>query len=164
VNIALKVFNFRRLLALFSAPRTPLDAALRDLAHGEAERALEALDELLRCEDSADRRAEIVNKRGVALVALERRDEAREAFRSALEIVPHFAPALVNLGNLELERGELESAIGFYHQALERDSQNASAYRHLALVYRKMGRGADALKAFSRARRLEGRANVRQRK
>ena len=158
------MFNFRRLLALFSAPRTPLDAALRELAHGKPQEALAALDELLAREQTAEGRAELTNKRGVALVAMDRREEARAAFESALKISPRFAQAFVNLGNLELESNCVEDAISYYRRAIDADSQNASAYRHLALAYRRAGRSTEALQAFSRARRLEGRANAKQRK
>ena len=158
------MFTFRGLLALFSAPRSALDAALRDLAHGKPERALTALESLLKNETRTEARAEIANKRGVALVALHRRDEARAAFESALDLLPGFAQALVNLGNLELEADRVELAIAYYERAIESDPQHASAHRHLALAFRRSGRTAEALAAFSRARRLEGRANAKQRK
>src|SRR5579864_836749 len=74
------VFNLRRFVALLSAPRSPYDAAVRELDLGHAERALCALDRLLEGETSEVRKAEIQNKRGVAFVRLERRAEAAKAF------------------------------------------------------------------------------------
>jgi tetratricopeptide (TPR) repeat protein len=124
---------------------------------------LAALDELLAAQTDPQRRAEIMNKRGVALVELNRRDEARSVFELVLAIDPQYAPAIVNLGNLELEAGEIDTAIALYQRALEADSGSASACRHLAIAYRRAGRTADALNAFARARRLEGRRRPKQR-
>lgn len=154
------MFNLRRILALFTAePRTPLDAALRDLAHGRAGAALEALDRLAEEARDPALRAKIQNKRGVAFVRLERRGEAREAFDAACACVDEYAPALVNLGNLELEAGRCDEAVALYARAIASDEHYAPAHRHLALAYRRMGRSADALREFSRARRLEGRVS-----
>lgn len=158
------MFNLRKALALFTAPRSPYDAALRDLAHGRPAQALQALDELLETESDVSQRAAIANKRGVALVAMDRRDEARAAFDDALRIVSEFAPALVNLGNLELEADRCESAVSFYERALQSDRELSSAHRHLGLAYKRMGRGVEAMKSLSRARRLEGRSAAKQRK
>lgn len=159
------MFNLRRFLAFFKAePRTPFDAALRDLAHGRAEAALAQLDGLLAAEADAGMRAQIANKRGVALMALHRREEARRAFEGACGIVAEFPPALVNLGNLELEASNYDAAVELYRRALKNDESFAPAHRHLGLAYKRMGRAADALREFSRARRLEGRVSRKQSK
>ncbi len=158
------MFNLRNVLALLTSPRTPYDAALRDLAHGKPAEALDALDRLLALETDTQQRAAIANKRGVALVALEQRDRARIAFEDAVGISPEFAPALVNLGNLEFESERFEAAAAFYERALQSDRELASAHRHLGLVYRRMGRQSEAMRLLSRARRLEGRANTKPRK
>ena len=154
----------KKALALFAGPRTPYDAALRDLAHGRPEQALAALDALLIEERDPAARAAIVNKRGVAFVALDRREDARSAFLSALEIVAEYGPALVNLGNLELEQEHFEPAIAYYERALRSDGELASAHRHLGLAYQRIGRTVEAMRFFNRARRLEGRASAKQRK
>lgn len=152
------MFTLRGFLALFTAPaRTPYDAALRDLAHGRAVAALERLDDLLIAQDAPLQRARISNKRGVALVALGRQSEARRAFERALQEVPEFAPALVNLGNLELEGGRELQAVAYYERAIAANADYASAYRHLGLAYKRLGRTAEAMRAFGRARKLEGR-------
>lgn len=159
------MFNLGRILAFFKAePRTPLDAALRKLAHGQAQPALSMLDDLLAAETDPQARAQIANKRGVALISLGRRDDARAAFESAFEDVAEYAPALINLGNLEFESEQYESAAALYQRAIAGDEYSASAHRHLALAYRRMGRSGDALREFSRARRLEGRARGKQRR
>jgi tetratricopeptide (TPR) repeat protein len=159
-------FNFRRFLALFRPELyTPFELAMRDMAHHRYEEAVARLDALL--EDSelpAAERAVIANKRGVALVELQRRDEARAAFEQALAIVPKFAPALVNIGNLHLEAGETEEAIRLYEAAVLSDEDYALAHHNLGVAYKRLGRMGDAVRELRRANRLEGRVVRRQRK
>lgn len=160
------MFNFRRFLALFRpALYTPFELALRDMARHRYDEALARLDDLLADQQlpSAERAA-IANKRGVALVELQRRAEARAAFEQALEIVPKFAPALVNIGNLHLEAGETEEAIRFYESAVLSDEEYALAHHNLGVAYKRLGRTGDAVRELRRAHRLEGRVVRRQRK
>src|SRR4051794_14712144 len=94
VNIG-RVFNLRRFLApLQRKPLTPYELALQSLVRGEYAAALQQLDALLEEETRGEQRAALSNKRGVALVSLLRRDEARQAFDDALAARPRYAPAL----------------------------------------------------------------------
>jgi tetratricopeptide (TPR) repeat protein len=152
------MFTLRRFLALFaSRALTPYEQALRDLAHGRSAQALERLDALLAAEMDAAQRARLSNKRGVALVALGRAAQARDAFEAALRLSADFPPALVNLGNLELEAGRPGEAVPYYERAIAKNAELASAHRHLGLAYKRVGRTNEAMAAFSRARKLEGR-------
>lgn len=159
-------FNFRRFLALFRPDLyTPFELALRDMAHHKHEEALRRLDALMA--DPllpAAQRAAVANKRGVALVELRRTDQARAAFEQALEIVPKFAPALVNIGNLHLEAGETDEAIRYYESAVLSDEDYALAHHNLGVAYKRLGRTGDAVRELRRAHRLEGRVVRRQRK
>src|SRR5690349_2092415 len=71
-------------------------------------------------EDAADpqRRAFLLNKRGVARIKLGLREEARADFASALECVRRYAPALTNMGNLLLEDDRVDDAICAYCDAI----------------------------------------------
>jgi tetratricopeptide (TPR) repeat protein len=160
------VFNFRKFLALFRPNLyTPFELALRDMAHRRYGEALARLDALLADADlPAPERAAIANKRGVALVELRRIAEARAAFLQALEIAPKFAPALVNIGNLHLEAGEIEEAVRCYDSAILSDDDYALAHHNLGVAYKRLGRMGDAVREFRRAHRLEGRVVRRQRK
>lgn len=159
-------FNLRRFIALFRPELyTPFELAMRDMAHHRYEAALARLDVLL--SDGglrADERAAVANKRGVALVELQRRDQAHAAFEQALAIVPKFAPALVNIGNLHLDAGETEEAIRLYESAVLSDEDYALAHHNLGVAYKRAGRTGDAVREFRRAHRLEGRVVRRQRK
>jgi tetratricopeptide (TPR) repeat protein len=160
------VFNLRKFLALFRPELyTPYELALRDMAHHRYEEALARLDALL-ADPPLERaqRAEVANKRGVALVELQRREEARRAFEDALEIDPKFVPALVNVGNLHLEAGEIEEAIRWYESAVRNDEDYARAHHNLGVAYKRLGRTADSVRELRKAGRLEGRVVRRQRR
>jgi tetratricopeptide (TPR) repeat protein len=150
------VFNLGRFLAPWRRkPLTPYELALRDLARGEYAQALRCLDALLEDETlrPADRAARL-NKRGVALVSLHRRDEALAAFEDALAVMPRFAPALVNIGNLHLESDELEPAVARYQAAIAADDRYGPAHHNLAVAYKRMGRTADSVRELRRAGKL----------
>ena len=160
------MFNLRRFLALFRpALYTPFELALRDIAQHRYEEGLARLDALLA--DPATPRAElpaIHNKRGVALINLQRPDDARRAFDDALAVDPRYAPALVNAGNLLLEAGAAEEAIRWYERAMLSDEEYAPAHHNIAVAYKRLGRTGEAVRALRRATRLEGRVVKKQRK
>jgi tetratricopeptide (TPR) repeat protein len=150
------VFNLGRFLAPFRRkPLTPYERALDALARGRFAEALERLDALLADSTVAgERRAAMTNKRGVALIGLGRPQDARDAFEAALDIKPRFAPALVNVGNLLLESGELDAAVAQYQAAIAADDRYAPAHHNLAVAYKRLGRTADSVRALRRAHKL----------
>jgi tetratricopeptide (TPR) repeat protein len=160
------VFNLRRFLALFRPELyTAFELALRDLAHHRFGEALARLDELRG--DTAltrDERLAVENKRGVAFINMQRVAEAREAFESALAIEPRYAPALVNIGNLHLEDGDVDGAIRYYERAVLCDDDYALAHHNLGVAYKRLGRTGDAVRELRKATRLEGRVVKKQRK
>ena len=150
------MFNLGRFLAPWRRkPLTPYELALRDLARGEYAEALCRLDALLEDETLTPHdRAAHLNKRGVALVSLHRRDEALRAFEDALISSPRYAPALVNIGNLHLESGEVEPAVARYQAAIAADDRYGPAHHNLAVAYKRMGRTADSVRELRRAGKL----------
>jgi len=150
------VFNLQRFLApLRRKPLTPYELALRALACGEYGEALQRLDALLEEETLGDKeRAAVSNKRGVTLIGLQRREEARRAFETALDVWPRYAPALVNLGNLHLEADEIEAAVARYQAAIAADDRYGPAHHNLAVAYKRMGRTADYVRELRRAHKL----------
>jgi tetratricopeptide (TPR) repeat protein len=160
------VFNLRRFLALFRPQLyTPFELAMRDLAQGRYEEAVSRLDALLDEPSlSVAERAAAANKRGVAFINMQRTGEARAAFEHALSIVPRYAPALVNIGNLHLEAGDIEEALRYYERAVLSDDEYAPAHHNMAVAYKRLGRTGDAVRELRRAQRLEGRVFRRQRK
>lgn len=165
------MFAFQRLLAALRLPdsraaRDPFSLAVRRLESGDAAGALHALSALLEGPASPamtnEERARIVNKRGIAHVRLGQRAEALQDFTLALDLVPRFAPALTNVGNLLLEDGVLEDAIAHYEAAIRSDESYAVAHLNLAVAYRQAGRHAAAVRELRLAHRLEGRALLRR--
>lgn len=137
----------------------PFAFALRALALGEYARAETELSSLIAAQEwSPNDRAFLFNKRGVARIALQRREDARADFEAALELQPSFAPAIVNLGNLLLEAADLDGAIAAYERAIACDAEYAVAYLNLGVAYKRRGRVAEGVRALRQAQRLEGRA------
>jgi lipoprotein NlpI len=159
VNMEGTVFNFRKVKALFRPESLPpFERAVVALERGAYADALAGLDALLAQPDlsNADR-AKIANKRGVALVRLGDRDAALDAFAAALESLPRYAPALVNIGNLCLEEGSLDDAVVHYEAAIRADDTYHVAHLNLGIAYKRMGRTAESVRELKRAGRLEGR-------
>ena len=159
-------FNLRRFLALFRPELyTPFELAMRDLAQGRYEEALARLDALL-LEPALgiQERAEVANKRGVVFINMADPANARAAFDQALSIVPRFAPALVNIGNLHLESGDVQEALRYYERAVLSNEEYAPAHHNLAVAYKRLGRTGDAVRELRRAQRLEGRVVRRKTK
>jgi lipoprotein NlpI len=135
--------------------------ALQALDRRQFDRAVAAFDELLQSENLAvGERAFLLNKRGVARVGLAQREPARADFIAALAARPGYAPALMNLGNLLLEEGEVDAAIAQYERAIASDGEYAVAYLNLGIAYKRAGRIDDGIRALRQAQRLEQRANA----
>jgi tetratricopeptide (TPR) repeat protein len=154
------MFDIRRLFAARRADRAhPVEVrrALEALRAQRYEEALDLFSLLLQGELTAELRALVSNKRGVALVALGRSEEGCQAFEHALAAQERYAPALVNLGNLMLERGALEDAIERYRAALRVDEDYAVAHLNLGVALKRAGRTAEGVRHLRTAQRLEGR-------
>ncbi|MBV9647998.1 MAG: tetratricopeptide repeat protein [Candidatus Eremiobacteraeota bacterium] len=153
------MFDVRQLLAVLKGKRRRLDTAARaalPIDEGRPEAALSQLDALL--ESGAvpsARRAFVHNKRGVALMALGQKEQARAAFGDALGASGDFAPALVNVGNMLLEDGEPEAAMEYYRAAIRVDESYAVAYLNFSVALKRVGRASEAAPLLRKALRLE---------
>jgi tetratricopeptide (TPR) repeat protein len=77
--------------------------------------------------------------------------KSEEHFKLALEADPKHHRALTNLGNIELERGQIAQAIERYREAIKLSPDYATAHNNLAAALRRTGKRAQRLtvKQFS---------------
>jgi tetratricopeptide (TPR) repeat protein len=152
---------FARLLgrARGEPPASPLAAGVAALERGLLDDALIHFELALAGATTPGERALVQNKRGLAF--LQRRDRAAAiaAFVEALAEDGRCAPVVVNIGNLLLEDGVLDDAVAHYEAALRFDAAYAPAQLNIGIAYKRLGRHADAVRAFRRAAQLEARAH-----
>lgn len=89
-------------------------------------------------------------ERGLQLEA-DAPDEARRAYLRALEIEPNHTNALVNLGRLLHERGDLAGAAERYRRVLSLHPDHATASFNLGVALEDMGRPTEAVDAYRAA-------------
>jgi len=125
-----------------------LDFAVSDLAARAAPMARRAAQAAR--EDDADRDADDWYELGLELEAVAP-DEARDAYRRALELDLHHADAHVNLGRLLHEDGKAAEAERHFRQALAAEPEHSTAAFDLAIALEDLGRTGDAIEAYRRA-------------
>jgi tetratricopeptide (TPR) repeat protein len=79
-----------------------------------------------------------------------RPEEARDAYRRAIELDPAHADAHTNLGRLLHEAGEVEAAEAHYRQALVAEPHDVTASFNLAVALEDQQRVDDAIAAYQR--------------
>lgn len=117
---------------------------------GRPEAALAAYDEALR---HGVRDAEEIHlNRGVILLDdLNRADDAARAFSAALDLNPRYTPALLNLANLEEDRGARDAALKLYERLLAVDPECWEGLARYANVRRSYKRDDPLLARVSAA-------------
>jgi tetratricopeptide (TPR) repeat protein len=80
--------------------------------------------------------------------------KSEDHFKRALEADPKHHRALTNLGNIELERGEIAQAIERYREAIKLSPDYATAHNNLAAALRRTGKLSESVAALKRAQRL----------
>jgi tetratricopeptide (TPR) repeat protein len=78
-------------------------------------------------------------------------DQARDAYRRALELDPAHADAHVNLGRLLQEAGAAMAAVEQYRAALDAQPHHATAAFNLGIALEDLGRRQDAIAAYQQA-------------
>ncbi len=98
-----------------------------------------------------DRRATILNDRGVANVRLGETKAALEDFNHAIELFPEYPVAYNNRGNLLLALGQLGEATKDFDRALVLAPGYAAAYSNRGNAEMKLGKPDAALADFTKA-------------
>ena len=94
------------------------------------------------------------NNTGVIYRSLGQKEQARQAFETALQKKPDFALAMMNLALLERDNGKNEAAMALLEKAAAIDPNDAEIHAQTAITLRQSGRYADALKSMERAAAL----------
>jgi tetratricopeptide (TPR) repeat protein len=79
------------------------------------------------------------------------REEARDAYRRALELDPRHPDAHLNLGRLLHEMGEVKSANAHYRLAMSARPRDVIAAFNLGVSLQDLGRPLDAIRAYNQA-------------
>ena len=103
---------------------------------------------------SVDYYAEAHNNLGVALVRLDKLQEATGQFEQALRIEPEYAVAHNSLGVVFIRLGRTQEAITQLEQAVRIKPEFAEAHNNLGIALERAGRVQEALRHFEQALRL----------
>src|SRR6267378_7928795 len=128
--------------------QTQLDFAVSDLVTRAAPVARRAAK--VARESAEDHSATDWYQMGLELEAVDP-EEARDAYRRALELDAHHADAHVNLGRLLHEQGMIEEAERHYRLALREDPDHATAAFNLGIALEDLDQPADAIEAYRAA-------------
>jgi tetratricopeptide (TPR) repeat protein len=88
---------------------------------------------------------------GECYSAIGEKDRAKEMFQESLNFSSDHQKSLAALGLRALENQQYEEAIQYYERAIQEGIVSDQIYSNLGLSYRKLGRSAEAEKAFLKA-------------
>src|SRR4029079_17236946 len=91
---------------------------------------------------------------GTLYLVQEKRDLAEKAYRSALEIKPSYALALINLGKLLLAEKKWDEAVDKLTRAVDLQPQSPDANLFLGEAYLRLKKGSKAIPYLNEAGKL----------
>ncbi len=80
---------------------------------------------------------------------------AIEHFNKALQIKPNYTNAIISLGCVSTDRGDLKQAIDYFQKALNLKPDSADAHTNLGIALQKYGRFNDAIIHIRRSLQIE---------
>jgi tetratricopeptide (TPR) repeat protein len=125
------------------------------LVRGNVDQAIAIYTEVL--DDKSlpnDRRATILNDRGVAYSRRQQQKEAIDDFNRAIQLYPEYAAVYNNRGNVLLGLGAAKEALKDFDRALLLAPGYAAAYSNRAGAYMKLGQVDRAIPDYSKAAEL----------
>jgi len=125
-------------------PKHPLAWKVTGILVGQSGRSLDALSFSKMSVQLEPNDAEGHNNLGVHLHALDKLEEARGAFISALAITPNYAEALNNLGNTLKKLDNPGEAQTSYIRATKVQFDYAEAFNNLGKIFKEIGQLQDA--------------------
>jgi len=144
-------------LRLEAAPNEPqlAEDAAGALVRGDLQQAVHSYTEALK--DTGlpnDRRAALLNDRGVANIKLGLTRQAFEDFNLSAQLFPEFAAVYNNRGNLLLSLGIAKEAAKDFDRAIVLAPGYAAAYNNRAGAYVRLGQTDDAIDDYTKAIKL----------
>lgn len=134
------------------AGSSPAEDGATALARGNANEAATSLSEALADTGlSNDRRAALLNDRGVAYMRIGQVKLAIDDFNKAAQLFPEFAAIYNNRGNLLLSLGLTREALKDFDRALVLAPGYAAAYNNRASALAKSGQLQDAIRDYTKA-------------
>ncbi|GGK32932.1 hypothetical protein GCM10008955_28650 [Deinococcus malanensis] len=99
-------------------------------------------------------RAEALNMQGILSALLGDADQGRMRLEEALQADPRHYRALTNLGNLDLEAGDLVSAEKRYREVIDLNPDYDGGHHNLGVALRRQGKVSESVAAIRRGQRL----------
>jgi Tfp pilus assembly protein PilF len=137
-------------------PSYARDFLFRSFAWYEKGHFLEALNDVNRSVELDAKDATALHHRGNVLFALNRFEEAREAYAQTLIISPGEAGAWNNFGEALDALGRTEEALQAFRRATECQPPSKNAFRGLAFIYIRTGQPDEAAVALDQLDKLNG--------
>jgi tetratricopeptide (TPR) repeat protein len=106
-------------------------------------------------------RAIFACRQGEELMARHKIVEAERLFKEAVSIDPLFVPALIDMGSLSAEKGDLADSVKYFSKAVTLDPLNPAAHYNLSLVYESLGKMPEAQEEMTKFKGLEARFRQR---
>jgi tetratricopeptide (TPR) repeat protein len=110
-----------------------LNLGLTYLYTDRAVQAIHVYEQALTVETDGSEKRYVYRNLGMALAQMERIDDAKAAYRKALELDPTYSDAYISLGNLAFNSGDYKNAGGLYEKALENSSESGELQLKLGL-------------------------------
>jgi len=106
-------------------------------------------------EEAMQQRVIGVCRRAEKLIAMGSYERAEKLLQEAIIINPDFVPALVDLGRVSAEKGDLAKAVKYLTRATSLEPHNASARYNLSQAYQMQGRTVEAEQELKKAKDTE---------
>jgi Tfp pilus assembly protein PilF/uncharacterized membrane protein YhaH (DUF805 family) len=146
-------------------PRDPIahiNLGLVEQQQGRTNDAIQQYQQVLRLTDDPQLRARAFTNLGSAYRALHKYPEARESYHAALQLSPKAGLALLGLGLIAQQTGDLGQAADYYTRALRLEPSDVG-YVLLAEALQQSGRMDEARAARDEARRISKNLDAAQR-
>ena len=143
-------------ISLRELPNYARDYQFRSFAWFETGHLPQALNDIDRSIELDPTDAASLQQRGNVLLALNRLDDARDAFVETLKISPEESGAWNNLGLTLVGLGWLEEAIPAFHSGMKCKPPSQNAFLGMAFVQIRLGRLDDATATLDQLDKLNG--------